>query len=429
MNPEELKKIISKAVQDGVQEVEKSIIDKVGTTVDEKLEKVNERMEKIEKLPARTAPGSEAPAVHGDRKYCGYDLREQGEALRSKIHTLTAKHGKDYMPAMKSDEGFEKWQKWCIDYKLAVINRDPDAMKRLHVQKATDLAEGTDNVGGYLVPPDYQPEIIKLVREDSFAMQECTVVPMSVDVREYPAEASLVTVSWTAEAGAITASNPTWAQVLLTAKKLAGLTSGISNELVNDSAFDLVSILSEQFGYAIGQELDNQVLNGTGDPTSGILTAIAGYSVIMGTGSTNFSSVGANDFRSMIRKVSKKDAVNGKFIYSKDLQFYIDTLKDTQGRYIYREPGDPAQPGALWGRPVIESVNAPAESDSGTSTACATFGDYKKVYIGRRKGIMTLDADPYTNFNKDQVRFRMTTRWAIKVARASAIVRLLTAGA
>lgn len=121
-------------------------------------------------------------------------------------------------------------------------------------------------------------------------MQKCTVLNMSSKQLVLPAESSIVTTSWTDEAGTISASNPTFGQVTLTAKKLAGLTEGVSNELLMDSAIDIVGMLTEQFMYAIGQELDNQVLNGTGNPCSGVLTAASGFSVVMGAGSTNFSN-------------------------------------------------------------------------------------------------------------------------------------------
>ncbi len=238
----------------------------------------------------------------------------------------------------------------------------------------------------------------------------------------------MVSVAWTDEAGSITAFNPTFGQVTLTAKKLAGLTSAISSELLSDTAIDIVGLLVEQFMYAIGQELDNQVLNGTGSPVSGILSAAAGYSVVLGTGSTSFSAIGANDVRSMIRKLSSADAALAKFIYSKDIQFYLDTLKDSNGRYIYREPaGD--RPAALWNRPIIESAKAPAESASAVSTAFIALAFLKYFYIGRRMGAMAFASDPYTNFATDEVRFRVLTRWALAMARSTAFVRAITAAA
>jgi HK97 family phage major capsid protein len=250
---------------------------------------------------------------------------------------------------------------------------------------------------------------------------------MASDTMKLPSEVSMATSYWVAPKTAPTASDPVFGQVTLTTSKLFNLTNPVGNELLADSSFDIVSLLTEQLAYAQGQEYDNQYLNGTGAPCSGVLTAKAGYSVSLSAGKVNFSSVAASDLRSAIRKISSMDAVNGKFVYSKDIQFYIDTLVDTTGRFIYRAPGDPVAPGRLWGRDVIESAKAPAEADSGTGKAFAIFGDLKQFYIGIRKGQMSIDIDPYSKFTTDETQFRMITRAAMNVARASAFCRLLSA--
>ena len=269
---------------------------------------------------------------------------------------------------------------------------------------------------------------MQLAREKTWALNNCTIINMGSDKCYLPKELTLVSTYWVSEAGTITATNPTFAQVELDSKKLCGLTSGISVELLQDQQLDIVSMLTEMFGYAIALELDNQVLNGTGDPVSGVLTAAAGYSVVMGTGSTSFSAVTCDNIRNVIRKLSSVDSVNGTFVYSKDIQYYIDVLKDSQNRYIYRDPsGD--RPAALWNRPIIEASNAPLESDSAADTAFLAFGDWKKFYIGRRLAPTALEADPYTNFATALIRYRLISRWAFAIARSTAFCRLMTAEA
>ena len=398
-----------KTAGDKVKEVETSV------------KSIDERLKKLEAAPASTLKG--APAIVVPEVYKGYKLHEQGEELRYKF-----KAKKDWFKVLSQDEHFDGYVKFLIDFVKATVFKDHDAHRTLKalVQK-TGLEEATGSAGGYLVPVEYQRDIIKLAREMSFALQKCTVIPMSSNSMKYPAEASLVSVYWVGEKTAPTKSDPSFGQVTLTAKKMMGLTNEIPSELLGDSLVDLPALLTEQFAYAIGQEYDNQVLNGTGDPVSGILTAAAGYSVVLGTGSSNFSAVTADTFRSMVRKLATPDAVNAEFIYSKDIQYYVDSLKDSQGRYIYRAPGDPAAPGKLWSRGVIESAQAPAEAASGASTAFAALAFLKLFLIGIRQGAMTLDVDPYYKFDSDQVRFRMINRAALAMARSTAFVRAITA--
>lgn len=416
MDFEELKKAIAEGMKDIGEKVKGMISDAI-TPIKTSVDELKGRVEKIEKLPATQASFNINTIP---QKYKGYNLDEQGKALGD----IAAKSPRRF-PIFSNEQKFADYKKFMINVIQALAFKDVNAMMEL-AQHKTAMSEGTSNVGGYLVAPEYEMELIELAREASFALNLCTVIPMSSNQLYLPSEATMVSVAWKAEAAQGTASNPTFGQVSLTAKKLFGLTEYISNELLADSSIDIVSLLTKQFSYATLQELDNQVLNGTGDPVSGVLTAACGYSVVLGTGSTSFSAVSADNFRNLMRKLAAVDAANARFIYSKDIQYYVDTLKDTQGRYIYREPSG-ERPAALWGRPVFESAKGPLEAASAVSTAFAAFGRWEYFYIGQRKGQMTIDIDPYGKFDYDQTRLRMITRWALAMARSTAFARLVTA--
>jgi HK97 family phage major capsid protein len=200
----------------------------------------------------------------------------------------------------------------------------------------------------------------------------------------------------------------------------------MTRDLLSDSYQDIMSIILDQISYGMAVELDNQLLNGTGSPCSGVLTAKAGFSVVMATGLSNFSSISADNLRNMIRKLPKQYRDNGKFVYHGDIQYYIDGLKDTTNRYIYREPAG-VRPAAVWNRPIIEASNAPDEGDTAQSKAFAVFGDLKQFFIGRRLGAMAIDIDPYTKFAEDMIRLRGIQRWGLNCAVPNAFCRLVTA--
>jgi HK97 family phage major capsid protein len=377
---------------------------------------LSEKVAKIEAMPAVknfnviTGPSTE--------KYLGYKVAEQGEALREKFSREPNR-----FKTLSDDSKMNDFVKFMLDVKGALTGNITCQQKLQDAaQKATDMSEGTDAVGGYAVPIEYQNDLIKLVRDNSFALQKCTVVNMSKQTLKLPAEASMVSVGWEDEAASIDASNPTFGQVTLTAKKLTGMTSGISGELLADSAVDIVSLLTEQFMYAIGQELDNKVLNGTGAPWSGVLTAAAGYSTVMTL--ANFSSITADDLSKMIYQLAEADAAVAEFIFNRLIMHYIRILKESgTGAYIWQKPGD-GKPGSIWEVPYFQSIKGPGTT--GTSTAFVALGNWKYFYLGRRLGVMAFASDPYTNFATDQVRFRAITRWGGSIARATAFSRLLT---
>lgn len=416
MDPEEVKKAFAEGLKEFGSQV-KGMIDGAIAPVNETVKGLSERLEKVEKTKIETHSAG-FHVIPG--KYKGYDLEEQGMGVTE----FAVKHPGRFKVFSKPEKMLE-FKKWMIDVVKALAFKDQASLASIQAKAA--MAEGAPATGGALVPAEYQWDLIQLVREATFVMNKCTTLQMSSNSLTLPAEASLVTVAWTDEAGPISASDSTFGQVVLTAKKLAGLTTAMSNELLSDSAIDIVTMLTNQFAYAIAQELENQVLNGTGAPVSGMMGAKAGYSAEMATGSTSFSAVTADIFRSAMRKLSKVDQAKAEWAYSKDIQFYVDTLKDSQGRYIYREPGQGAGPSTLWGRPINESAKAPAESDSGTGKGCAVIGDWKQFYIGQRLGTMTLDVDPYSSFANDGTRFRLVSRWGLAPARVSAFSRVVTA--
>jgi HK97 family phage major capsid protein len=390
-------------------------IEGVKTLVSAEVKGLSDRLEKIEKSPILVAPNLN---FKFEKMHKGYNLEQMGGELEDVAYkSANPKRFKVFSNAEKM-YGFKKWM---IDVSKALRGDMKTAMEL----KAA-MVEGTDALGGYLVPDEFQWDLIELAKEVSFLLSEATVLTMGSDTLSMPAELSRVSMNWISELSGITASDPTFSQVKLTAQKLAGLTTAMSNEVLADSNIDIVSLLTRQFSYATGIELDNQALNGTGSPCSGMLTAKAGYSVVLGSGSTSFSAVTFDVVRSMVRKLASADSAAAKFVYSKDIQYYLETLKDTTGRSLYREPAN-AQPAALYGRPIIEASNAPLDAASGTGVAFAVLGAWKNFYVGRRRGEMTIDVDPYVAFSTDATRFRMVTRWGLACARTAAFCRLVTA--
>ena len=410
MDPVEMKK----QLDEGFAGVKTLVETQVGEMKSE-VKTLSERIEKIEKSPIITAPNLN---FKFEKMHKGYNLEQMGGDLED--IAFKSKNPKRFKTFGNAEKMYN-FKKWMIDVFKAMRGDMKTAMELKAAMNDT-----TDSQGGYFVPDEYQWDIVELARDVAFLLQEATVFTMGTDTLKMPTEASLVTMAWIAEAGAITASDATVGQVSLVAKKLAGLTTAMSNELLSDSALDIVSMLTKQFGYATGLELDNQALNGTGAPLSGVLTAAAGYSVVLGTGSTSFSAISFTGVRSLVRKLAKADSDAAKFVYGKDVQFYLEDLKDTTGRSLYREPSAD-RPAALYGRPIIESGKAPAESDSGASKSPIVLGNWKYFYVGRRRGEMTIDVDPFSSFANDGTRFRMVTRWALAIARSSAFARLVTA--
>lgn len=429
MNEEQLKKMheeLTKSVKDGLDALKTAageqaeLRKKENAVLEAKLAEVSEKLAKLEAAPVKTVT---APAIIKSTKFLGRNISRQMVGAREKAYRDRAKDGYEHI---HQEEHADNLAKFFLASALALKFKNPEALKYLEeVRAKAAMQEDTTTEGGFLVPTEYEWDMLKLSRDLTWALRECRVIDMGTNDMRVPKEGSLASVAWTAEEVAATESEPTVGQVQLTAKRLDAFAI-VSNELLQDAYVDVAGMLAEQFSYGINLELDNQVLNGDGTKLgSGVLTAAAGFSVVQtGAGSQFFSSVNADFLSDMIRKVDEGYIPGGKFVYNKLIMHYIRTLKDTQGRYVYAAPGN-GVPGTIWEYPYIQSSKGP--STTATATPYVVFGNFKYYVIGRRVGSMVLEIDPYGLFTTNQTRYRVVSRWAGKIGQANAFCRLLTA--
>lgn len=411
-----------KLLGEGLKEFKSTVMEEIKGEIKTAVEPIAERIEKIEKSPASKVFGAPA-VVTGVSKYRGYNLSKQLVSIRERA----AKNPRLFT-SFANDEKAEDFAKFIICY-TRLMKGDFSAMADMQEFQAkygkANYAEGSGSTGGYLVPEEFEAELMQIARDESFALKNCAVYEMGTDNKKVPKEGSLVQVAWHDEAADISDGEGTFGEIDLVAKRLDGMAT-VSNELLQDAAFDLAGVLTEQFATATGLEVDNQVLNGTGSPFNGVATSIAGASVVMAGGDTNFEDIVADDFSKMMSLLRAGYLKDAKFVINRAALHFVRTLKDGEDRPIFAMPGGTV-PGTIYGLPYIESEQA-----NGTNAAnkmVAVLGSWKRYAIGRRVGTMALDSDPYGLFKKNQTRFRMVTRWGLKIGIAEAFVRYMTAAA
>lgn len=402
-----LREVMSEEIEKALEAQEQRYEERI-KAIEEMTAEQREKLEKLESQPARPAKIAVPGGGSVDVLYRGHRLDIQG---REPIF------GKSVIEVM-GEEKKERYAKFLIDVIEARHNGDAEA-------KAA-LQEGTAAEGGIVVPEEFTSEILAFARLQSFALRDCRVWPMSTDTRQIPAEDGAVSVNWTAEEGGITESEPTLAEVTLSAKRLDAY-SKVSNELLMDAGVDIVSWLTELFAEAIGQELDNQVLNGTGSPCSGVLTAACGNSVVLGSGEVSFSSIDADDLSNCIASLPVNRIAGARWYFHRTLLHVFRTLKDSNNNYIYAKPGAGVPP-TIWEYPYTLSEKAPGTSTgSQANKAPIVFGNMRYFALGRRLQSMTLDLDPYGLFTNYQTRFRIVNRWGMSIGLPGGFCRIVTA--
>ena len=138
------------------------------------------------------------------------------------------------------------------------------------------LETGTDSEGGYLVPDEYQRTLIDALQEQNIFRQLAHVITTTSGERKIPVVASHGTAAWIDEEGSYPESDDAFGQVSIGSYKLATMIK-VSEELLNDSAFDVPAYIAREFARRIGAAEEEAFFtgNGTGKPL-GILAVTGG---------------------------------------------------------------------------------------------------------------------------------------------------------
>lgn len=134
------------------------------------------------------------------------------------------------------------------------------------------LRVGEDTEGGHLVPDEYEKKLVQGLQEENFFRSLATVIKTSSGERKIPVVTGHGSASWMDENGLYPETDETFDQVTLDSHKI-GTAIRISEELLNDSVFDLESYMTSEFARRIGTEEEKSFLVGDGSkkPT-GIFT-------------------------------------------------------------------------------------------------------------------------------------------------------------
>ena len=241
------------------------------------------------------------------------------------------------------------------------------------------LSEGVDANGGYLVPEEFEHQIIQGLEEANVVRSLAKVITTSAE-RKIPVAATHSTAQWTPENGAYTESNPTFDQKSIDAFKLTDLVK-VSIELLQDSAFDLESYIAAEFARAFGiaEEEAFCIGIGTGQPT-GIFTANGGT---VGVTAAAANAITADELISLVYSLKSPYRRNAKFLMNDATVSLIRKLKDNNGAYLWQPSIQAGEPDRLLGYALYTSPYVPTLAAEALTVA---FGDFRNYWIADRSG-------------------------------------------
>ena len=243
------------------------------------------------------------------------------------------------------------------------------------------LQIGTDTEGGYLVPDEFERNLVEALEEENIFRRLANVITTASGDRKIPVVASKGTASWIDEEGAIPESDDSFGQVSVGAYKLGTLIK-VSEELLNDSVFNLESYISREFARRIGNKEEESFFagDGSGKPT-GILAATGGAQLgVTTTGATAITLDEVLDLFYSLKAPYRNKAV---FVMNDSTVKAIRKLKDSQGQYLWQPSIQAGTPDTILNRPLYTSAYVPAIAAAAKTIA---FGDFSYYWVADRQG-------------------------------------------
>lgn len=244
------------------------------------------------------------------------------------------------------------------------------------------LETGVDTEGGYLVPDTFEHTLIQALTEDNVVRALAHSFTTSSGSHKIPVVSNKGTASWVDEEGAIPESDDTFGQQLIGAHKVAAMIK-VSEELLNDSAFDLEGYFRSEFARRIGNKEEEAFLtgDGSGKPT-GIFHTTGGAQV--GVTAASATAITADELIDLFYSLNSAYRKNAVWLLNDTTMKAVRKLKDSNGQYLWQPALHEGGFETLLGKRLYTSPYVP-EIASGAKTVA--FGDFSFYWIGDRQGI------------------------------------------
>ena len=247
----------------------------------------------------------------------------------------------------------------------------------LDVRNALSIGEDTE--GGYTVPDEFERQLIQALEENNIFRRMAHVIRTASGTRKIPIANDIMEASWIDEGEEIPETNTKFAQTTLSAYKL-GTMIKVSNELLNDSAFNIAAYIADRFGVTMGNAEEKAFISGTGEkqPT-GLLNDTNGAEI--GVTAASETILTFDEIFQLYYSLKAPYRRKASFLCNEAILLQLMTLKDGQGNYIWKPSLDIAKPDTILGRPIYTSTFMPLPA-KGEKAVC--FGDYSYYWVADR---------------------------------------------
>ena len=310
-------------------------------------------------------------------------------------------------------------------------------------QDRKTLTAGSDSAGGFLIPEDYHVEIIKKSAVMATIRANARVAQTSRDMAKWPRVvyttddqwSSGVRMTWTGESPASATTHRVTDPVfgLLTVPVHTAMASmPVSNDLLDDAAFDVLGIGSDLLGEAFALGENDAFINGNGIARPmGILTEVgeaSGPSLVASGGAATLTSTGLIN---LAYELPPQYERNAKWFMAKGTEKAIRNLVGTtSGEYEWPVVNSVGALGAansnLLGFPIVREQFIATPTTNGYPII---FGDMRGYLVLDRVGLSLQRLDElYAETNitlllaRRRVGGQLIEPWKLKVQKVATSV-------
>jgi len=393
----------------------KTAVDSMAKAFEEFKATNDERLAEIEKK------GSSDPLVEEKLKNIEADL-DRFEDINQKL-TLQAEESKQFGEKLDNMEAMLKRPEAGVateevDFAVKAFDKflrkgddkmEPDEVKALTVNN--------DTGAGFLAPPEYVNELIKTLTEISPLRTIARVRQTSQKSIQMPSRTATFSAAWVAETGtkSETTGYTTQLEEIPTHEQYALV--DISNQMLEDSAFNLEAEMQEEFATQLAKNEGTAFISGSavGQP-EGLLT----NSSVGETVSGNANTLLADGLIDLVHAVKTPYGTGASFIFNRTTLAAIRKLKDTAGQYVFQAGMmlTAGVPNTILGYPYIEMPDMP---DVSANAFPVMFGDFSRGYMVVDRVALSILRDPFTQASTGSVRYYCRSRVGGQVVLAEAL--------
>jgi len=253
-----------------------------------------------------------------------------------------------------------------------VMTNDPRGIDQ--ARRALSAVDGSS--GGYTVPEGFinrleeallmfggMREAAEIIRTDSGADLPYPVANDTSNEGEYLGES----------VSAATELEPAFGAIVLKAYKCSSKVVRVPTELLEDSAFDIVSYLGRTLGERIARKGNREFTVGAGasgptgitvDATTGVTTAAAAI-------------IKADELLELVHSVDPAYRIGARWMLNDATLLYLRKLKDGNGNYLWQQGLAGVQPNSLCGFPYTINPHMASITNSAITAVFGQLSAYK----------------------------------------------------